>query len=284
MNIQIYMKDDIYSKKLFDSLSKNFEDIDLKIIFEKDDIDNRYFLLTDFEDIDFLNKLIFSDEKGKNLFKYQSINFIFESIIKSYSNFKEDGKIVKIISVVSLDTIFTENKMARIIAKKFNTKGKTLLVNMNNFHKYGYIDGIEKGVEDTFFLDDYSGYEGNNYLEFDYLNSCYFPIDIKENSFEIYEKIINTLKKSVYKFVILDLNMSFNLNILNIFKNSSKIVLHYSKENEEKIYEYLNYLSNNKNFKGNFIKICKNSKEFKKISSNTYQINEDEEIFIMDSI
>lgn len=283
MNLTIYMKDEEYAKKLQKSLLLKYNQ-DSKIIYSEDEITDDSLILTDFENYIKKAKLFFSKNRENGVYIYQPLDKIYEIIKENYKKRDLLSTDIKIVSVLSVTKLDSASEIARYIAKKYMSRGKTLLVNMCFGHKYELSRNFEKGFEELLFLKDMNSqdinFEGNIASDFHYLNSCYFPPETNVDFSNQIEDVYQILKNINYKYIVLDCPLTLTASTLKIMRKSNLNILH--GEDNSYFSKVINFLDNKK-IKNKLI-IYTDKQKYSNRGNNIFDIRKNEEINLIEEI
>ena len=233
--INIYMDDMIYASNLQRMLNTRYFDINADIIESSSGLDEGILTITD-KKLNGKFVLYLYDEK----LKYQSIDNIYDLIIKEFENHDLEVQKSSLISFVNLSEMRSENPIITNLALQISKNHKTLLVNYNNFHKYKF-NNSEIGLENILFsIED--DIDLNQYKNLYYLNSSNLPL--QTNIDVNYKKILEAIKKLNFKYIFLDICFDLNQRNLEIIKNSDKIIYYINDASDINYIEnILNYLT-----------------------------------------
>ncbi|MFM1514564.1 hypothetical protein [Helcococcus ovis] len=241
-NIKIYMLDFVYSQHLCKLLNR-YDDINCIIVEEYNKKDTNYIYVTDFYVEDNINLIKLTSEKEK----YQNVDNIYQMIINKYTLINHYSKEVKIISFVNITENKPCNKLATDLYKEFNKKYNSLLLNFNYYYNYNLVEN-ELGIDSLLFVEENSGDVAvNSYKNFNYIGASSIPIET--NKLENTKKILKTIKKLNYNYIIVDLNFNLTQRNLEILKYSD-IIIYYFPTNSDEIFISKN-IQNINNFLNN---------------------------------
>lgn len=255
MDIEILIKDSVYSKQLMKNLNKYYG-INSIIIKSFDEYDKRKVLVTD-ESLDIICVNLYNDK-----LKYQSIDKIKELIDYVSEKKKEIEKVPLIISVLNLSSLSNHNNMVRRLYDLFPKDKKKLLVNFNYFYKY--YEPNEITIDNLIFSNDELNISTNSFLNFSYLSASKLPIKI--NKEEHYHNVMKKIKKLNFDYIFIDITFAISNKNLHIIKESDVIIFHETQNGDE---EYIKSIEEflNKILKNQYIYSINETKKSVKINS-----------------
>lgn len=279
--ILVYMKDENYKEKLIDSFNRIYGS-QICLQEAKSDYDLRegnLVVLTDIADLNISNKLIISEDRGKDtIFKYQGLDMIYNQLSKLVEN-SMDYSNRDLILLFNLNFVVSSFKLNTEIAKSLSKEHKTLLINMNEFSNYDP-SIIGKGLEDLLIFEKIGGKINvedftNIGSSFDYINSCEFPLKLEFDLFRNFGKLTEILRESSYRYLLFEGNFSLNDSSKDIIKYAKKCIW-YIDSDLDKLYikKALDFLDQNYGIFHKSLLICIGKNH--DVISNCYTYQEEE--------
>lgn len=234
--IIICMKDKNYSSLLLRALLEYYQDdYEMEIVERIEDLneDSKAFYLTDQNLDPNINSLIFSEDiNSKGLYKYQNVDYIIKAIEKHIKN-KHNLSKAKLIGLINFRIPVSDNQHNKILADKCSKNFQTLILNFNNYIKFGYKKD-EIGMEDLILSTKLKSEVAieelvNRNKKFHYINSCINPFEMWKLSLEEWDRLINKLKHSFYEYVFYEVDFSFHPLILNLLRKSDHVIFYNLK-------------------------------------------------------
>lgn len=236
--IYVDINDKVYKNKLIKNINMlygnvlNLIDISMMDSDEFDGFDE--YVITDNINSTRKNCIYISDSAdSKAIFKYQSVDKIYSKIIKTISKSKHSES-TKLVLLANLNFITMSNKSNIDISKSLSKEYKTLIINFNEFMNYGK-EEKSRGLEDLLIYEKVGGNIdigdfANESSEFDYINSCEFPLKLEALNNDNIDNVITSLRKSEYNFALIEKNLFLDKFDLHLLSQVDKIVLYFNSD------------------------------------------------------
>lgn len=233
--IYVDINDKVYKNKLIKNINMLYGNvlnlIDISMM-DSDEFDE--YVITDNINSTRKNCIYISDSAdSKAIFKYQSVDKIYSKIIKTISKSKHSES-TKLVLLANLNFITMSNKSNIDISKSLSKEYKTLIINFNEFMNYGK-EEKSRGLEDLLIYEKVGGNIdigdfANESSEFDYINSCEFPLKLEALNNDNIDNVITSLRKSEYNFALIEKNLFLDKFDLHLLSQVDKIVLYFNSD------------------------------------------------------